>query len=275
MIFVYGDDSADEKRKRACAVAVIIGTEELWRQFEPQWIDRTNGIPFHARDCESNQGDYKGFSHQHNKELYKDLAIMMASSGLIGRAIAIDLIAQRSIFPEAPDIAYYKAFAELMEAVREVSIHFKLPAKFTFDISLENEYNAGLLYQGTREDSSEMFEMFVSEISFAPAREYPRLQTADLLAFEGMKVLDNIIGPVKRVKRKSWEALAKTQRFQTVIYSREWFEDLKRKMPELEKIVGFNQQDYLQWLKDRNRQHNISNMIHFTNWKAKRDRESN
>jgi hypothetical protein len=30
----------------------------------------------------------------------------------------------------------------------------------------------------------------------------PRLQVADLLAFEGMKILDNVIGPVKRPKTK-------------------------------------------------------------------------
>ncbi len=201
MIFVYGDDSADEQRQRVCAVAVVIGTEQLWQRFEPQWIDRNNGIPFHARDCESDQGNYKGFSHQHNKDLYKDLAIMMAGSGLIGRAIAIDLVAQRTIFPEAPDIAYYKAFAELMEGVRDVSTYFKLSAKFTFDISSENEYNADLLYKGIREDSPGMFEKFASEISFAPAKEHPRLQPADLLAFEGMKVLDNTIGPVNRARR--------------------------------------------------------------------------
>lgn len=200
------------------------------------------------------------------------IARSLYSSGLIGRTIAIDLAAKRDVFPQGPEISYYKAFAELLEEVKEVCVYFNEKAKFTFDISSENEYNAAFLYKGAREDSSDMFERFALEISFAPAKEQPRLQVADLLAFEGMKILDNIIGPVKRPKRKSWETLAAGRKFEAILYGREWFEDLKRHMAEVERVVGFSQQDYMQWLKDRNRQHNISNMVHFTNWKAERDR---
>jgi hypothetical protein len=53
-------------------------------------------------------------------------------------------------------LAYYKAFIELLDAVKDVCVHFRVPAKFTFDISTENEYNARLLYKGTREDSPDM-----------------------------------------------------------------------------------------------------------------------
>jgi hypothetical protein len=153
MVLVYGDDSADEKRQRVSAVATVVGTEETWSRIEPQWIARNNGIPFHARDCETDNGDYAAFPHEQNKELYKDLTIMLAGSGLIGRGVGIDLKAQREVFPEGPDIAYYKAFFELLDAVKNVCVHFQLPAKFIFDISSENEYNAELLYKGTREDS--------------------------------------------------------------------------------------------------------------------------
>ena len=273
MIFVYGDDSSDEQRQRVCAVAVVLGTEEQWGWLEPQWVARNNGIPFHARDCETDNGDYKHFSHAANKELYKDLTVMLAGSGLIGRVIAIDLTAKRAVFPDAPDIDYYKAFSDLMEDVREVSVHFNLPAKFTFDISSENEYNAGLLYQSIRENSPEMLEMFVSEISFVPAKYSARLQAADLLAYEGMKALDNDRGPVKR-KRKSWQTLRQTERFHTGAFSWEWFEDLKRNMPRLEEMTGLTRDKYLAWLKERNRQHSISNLIHYTNWKAEQDRKN-
>src|SRR5450759_1341858 len=187
MILVYGDDSADEQRQRVCAVAVVVGTEVAWQCLEPLWVARNGTIPFHARDCESDQGDYRIFCHRQNKELYKDLATMVASSGLIGCAIAINLVAQRTVFPKAPDIAYYKAFAELLEYVKEVCVQFHQPAKFTFDIGQENEYNAGELYGGSRDDSREMLELFVEEISFARAKEHPRLQVADLIAYEGMK----------------------------------------------------------------------------------------
>jgi hypothetical protein len=171
-------------------------------------------------------------------------------------------------------LAYYKAFIELLDAVKDVCVHFRVPAKFTFDISTENEYNARLLYKGTREDSPDMIEWFHPEISFAPAKDSARLQVADLLAYEAMKGIDHATGPILR-KRRSWEALAKTDRFHIIGYGMEWFEDTKRNMPKLEEKSGFNQQDYQQWLKDRNRQHSSSNMIHFTNWIGERERRRN
>jgi len=270
MILIYGDDSADEKRQRVSAVAVVVGTERMWNQIEPKWIARNNEVPFHARDCETDNGDYAAFPHERNKELYKDLTVMLAESGLIGRGEGIDLRAQREIFPDAPDIACYKAFVELLEAVKNVSIHFQLPAKF----SSENEYNAGLLYKGIRDNSPEMLEWFDPEISFAAAKSSARLKVADLLAYEAMKGIDHSVGPVFR-GRKSWEALAKTRRFEIEGFGREWFEDIKKNMPQLEKQSGFNQNDYTQWLKDRNRKHSISNLIHFTNWLDKKRRDPN
>lgn len=270
MIFVYGDDSADEKRQRVSAVAIVVGKEEMWRRIDPIWTARTSGIPFHARDCETDNGDYANSPHRQNKDLYKDLAIMLAGSGLIGRAVAIDLAAQRKVFPEGPEIAYYKAFVELLESVKDVCAHFQLPAKFTFDISPENEYNAGSLYQGVRENSPEMLEWFHPEIGFMSAKDSARLQMADLLAYEAMKGVDHAIQASGR-KRKSWETLAKTGRFDVIAYGLEWFEDVKRNMPTLQQKAGFNREDYLCWLKEKKRQHSISNLIHFTNWIAKRD----
>jgi hypothetical protein len=79
-----------------------------------------------------------------------------------------------------------------------------------------------------------------------------------------MKGIDHAVGPIMR-KRRSWEALAKTDRFHTIGYGIEWFEDIRQNMPKLEELSGFNQQDYTQWLIERNRQHSISNLIHFTN----------
>jgi len=73
-------------------------------------------------------------------------------------------------------------------------------------------------------------------------RKSPRVQTADLLAFETWKALDHTVGPVKRT-RKSWELLRTTQRFETYSYSEDWFRDLRTRLSsgELEKIVGFNE----------------------------------
>lgn len=48
-------------------MAVIAGTEQWWQNVENQWIVRCGGIPFHATDCESNQGDYKNIPKEENR----------------------------------------------------------------------------------------------------------------------------------------------------------------------------------------------------------------
>jgi hypothetical protein len=55
-----------------------------------------------------------------------------------------------------------------------------------------------------------------------------------LFAREAMKALDNVVGPVKRPIRQSWQALLGTDRFVVDALSTEWFEDMKRKLPESE-----------------------------------------
>lgn len=74
-------------------------------------------------------------------------------------------------------------------------------------------------------------------------------------------------------RRGSWEALRETGRFETISYSEQWLAGLKRHLEsgQLEKKVGFNEKDYLVWLAERNRQHNMSNLIMFLDWIRKRD----
>jgi hypothetical protein len=91
VILVYGDESMDETRQRVCAVAGLIGTEEQWDALGWKWTRRTNGVPFHGNDCDSDQGDYETRPHWENKALYRDLTILLAKSGLAGYGQAIDL----------------------------------------------------------------------------------------------------------------------------------------------------------------------------------------
>ncbi len=101
MLFAYGDESMDETKQRVCAVAGLIGTEEQWNGLEWKWTQRTNGVPFHGNDCDSDQGDYESRPHWENKALYRDLTILLANSGLAGYGQAIDLMAKNTVFPES------------------------------------------------------------------------------------------------------------------------------------------------------------------------------
>lgn len=272
MLFVNGDESMDETNQRVCAVAGLIGWDEQWTALEWKWVNRTNGIPFHANDCDSDQGDYGSRPHWENKALYRDLTILLADSGLAGYGQAIDLSARSAIFPESEDISYYTAFQRVIMAMKNFASHAGDMAELTFDMRLESAHNAGFLYGCLRESEPDWMVHLASKISFEFAKDNPRIQVADLLAREAMKALDNQVGPVKRKIRKSWQALLDTHRFLIDAFSVEWFTDLKRKMPEAEKQMNMNRDMYIEWLRQRNRQHNISNMFQFAHWTAMRDK---
>jgi hypothetical protein len=264
VIYAYGDDGSDEKQQRVSAVSIIAGDEESWNELEDQWTARCGKIPFHATDCESDQGNYKNNSHEENKTLYRDLAGILAASMVGGIGIGIDVIAQKKIFPNALPLAYHRAFVECLERVANVGENYGHVVKVTYDISKENEYNAAQLYAWMREGDERLCCWLHPELSFLSWRDSARVQTADLLAFEAWKAVDHSVGPIKR-KRKSWELLRGTDRFETYGYSEQWFIDLKNHLDsgELEKRVGFNESDYKQWLAKQHRHDNLSNLFAF------------
>jgi hypothetical protein len=272
VIYAYGDDGADAKKERVTAVSVIAGYEDWWQDLESKWVARCGGIPFHANECESDLGDYKNIPHEQNKALYRDLTTLLAESRVGGIAIAIDLIAQHKVFPGSLELSYYRAFLECLTRTAELGKNLGEVAELTFDISSENEYNAELLYKTMREGDPELLTWLHPRISFIPAKESARVQTGDLLAYEAWKALDHTVGQARR-KRRSWEVLRDTGRFETYSYSEEWFEDLKRHIEsgQLGKKVGFSEKDYIAWLAQRNRQHNMSTLIEFLDWIRRRD----
>ena len=142
VIYAYGDDGADEKKKRVVAVSILAGYEDWWKELEHLWTVRCGGIPFHATDCESDQEDYKDRSHEENKSMYRDLTELPAASGIGGLGSAVDLVAEREVFPKAPPIAYYKVFLDCLERLANLAENLNDVCEVTYDISAENESNA-------------------------------------------------------------------------------------------------------------------------------------
>jgi hypothetical protein len=267
VLLAYGDESMDETRERVCAAAAVIGTEEGWAALESKWVHRTAGIPFHANDCDSDQGIYKERSHNENKALYRDLATMLAESGLGGFGTALDLKAQARVFPTLPAHQnYYKVAVDVMEFMKNIAKTCGDKAQITFDSRTESEFNLALVYANLLEENPEWKECLAPKICFKLSSQNPRIQVGDMFAREAMKALDNEIGPVQRKIRGSWKALRDTGRFLVYSYSNEWFSELENDLPNLIQREGFDRANYEAWLKQRNRQDNLTAYIEFFHW---------
>lgn len=252
MLLVYGDESLDGTQSRVCAVAGVIGTEEMWIALESKWKARNENVPFHATDCDSDHGKYSGNSHADNKALYRDLTILLAESGLGGFASVQDLAAQRKAFPsplEPP--LYFQGFMDVLEAMRNAAAAREEIAEFTFDARIDSEFNATQLYAYLQQSGLFWTERLAPKVSFESSSANARIQAVDLFAREAMKHLDNQLGLANRPKRKSWECLENTGRFRVEVFGEQYFNDPKMRPEAIYRTLGFSESDYREWLTDK------------------------
>jgi hypothetical protein len=211
VLSVFGDESSDETKQRVFAVSGLIGTEAEWQQAETEWTAKTGGEVFHAADWE-----YAG-----RKDDYKVLAQTLADSPVAGVVYAIDLVAFNEVFPDTlREASYLQCFTRIIVDIADNAMAFntRVPhclskVEYTFDNRPEVEFSAARLY-GTliNEPGWRPASLLASKISFE-CRTNPRIQMADMIAREGMKDLDRLVGPVNFPERKSKIELAKDDHF--------------------------------------------------------------
>jgi hypothetical protein len=254
VLIAFGDESSDETHQRVFAVGALFGNQQQWERLESSWRARTGDADFHASACDSDQGAYAGTPHAENKKLYRDLTILLAESRLLGYGAAIDLQMQRVHMKNLlPESSYYRCFGEVVIFFAEqayLSIPQE-PVRFTFDRRLETEYNARALYDYMANlPEWEHHDFIHKEVGFA-SRKTVGVQAADLWTREVMKHLDNTVGPVHRLKRRSMEALEKTRRFGTRLYTGDYFAGLQERINELDNAPGqsaFKNKNYKTWI---------------------------
>jgi hypothetical protein len=223
VLSVFGDESHDELKQRVFAVGGLIGREKEWDALKASLEKRTKGKVFHAADCESDEGEFKGLDHKENLKLYADFTKIIARTKMMGFGVAIDLREYHAIFPELPeDQPYYLCFHDVVKYFANIG-YLHVPQEtvdFTFDRNLEREYNATYLYDYMVKQPGWRFSPYIADkVSFADRRN-SAVWGADIVARETMKHLDNQIGPVRRWPRGSIAALARTRRFQFHFYVR-------------------------------------------------------
>jgi hypothetical protein len=279
----YGDESHEGKGERVFAVAAVAGPDFMWPGLERAWLSRLDGRAFHAATCEREFASHPDSNkHKDNLQLYADLAKILAAGGITGVGAAIDLVAYRELFPEiGKEYGYYFGFAVVADIIAGGSIIHNAKArgnsqiapihrvKFTFDRRPEIEHNAGLLYHMyVNSPEWKRAGIFDQGISFDTSAN-PRIQMADLVARETMKLLDNQIGPVKRAPRQSILALAKSGRFKFWTETRSLLEVRRQFINDLEETS--KKAEYKAWLEEHGYADNTSNRFRFILWRQSDD----
>lgn len=254
MLSVYADESCDAKCERTFAVAGIIGTQEEWDWLEVKWLKRTDGKIFHAADCESGHGDYKGIPPDERLKEYEDLTKILAESSLFGIGSSIDINAFKRFIIGVPKyIPYFYCFMHIVSELVVMASRYipQQKVKFTFDINHEVQHNAAFLYENYLVKLPELkclADYMDRELGFA-TREKVGIQVADLFVREVMKFFDDRYGTNKNKVRESMKTLIRTDRFTPHYYHRNYFEAFAKNQLILEKQSGFDSNDFTNWLK--------------------------
>lgn len=218
MLIAYGDDSSDRTRSTVFAVGMLIGTQDQWDRFKLEWDERTGGTPFHATDCESGWGSYRGMDRQARKDLYRDLVVLLSTSDLWGFSSAISIKAFRQVHPadKTYEMAYYACFASTLAMCAALG-HVTIPPQsidLVFDRNFERDPSTDLLYSYLGAWKGWRFHDNLGErISFADHRQESGIQAADLLTRETMKHMENtMLHTRERWSRASYVELRRNPR---------------------------------------------------------------
>ena len=261
MLYAFGDESHDSTKERIFAVGGLLGDEGQWARLRAQWNARLGGLIFHAADCESGYGAFRGMPEEERHRLHRDLTNVLAESGLIGYGHAIDLAGCRAAVPSVlqafPDMVYYDCFLKTVLKLADFAAHFipRDKARFTFDRHRTTQYNAGLLYKWMAAHKPEALE----SLDFTDRQE-PGIQTADLWAREFMKRCDTHLFDDRARPRLQWTILARTKRFQ---FHLTLGRELAQTLDETPDLPGFNHEEYERWRKSLKLTDNLSNRFRY------------
>lgn len=263
MYTAYGDESADETKQRVFAIGGLFGNATDWNGLRKKWRSRTGGSIFHATECDADQGAYADTDHRLNKKLYADLVSIIADSNLIGFGVAVSLPDYYELLaPLFDDDPYYLCFQTVIVHLATKCARC-LPQdriKFTFDRNTQIEHNASALYDRMINSrvSSEFKTLVDDEVAFA-TRKTIGIQTADIIARETMKLLDNRYGPISRPTRRSTQVLQASHRITFRLYTRAWCERVIRDSREYQ----FPKKECYDWLERRRLNDTLANRLRY------------
>jgi hypothetical protein len=260
MLSAFGDESADSAKSKLFAVGGLLGDSEQWAKLREKWKVLIGGTVFHAADCESGHGDYKGVPEDERWALHRRLTETLAASCVFGWGRSIDLEGCRSSFPnalkETPDLPYYDCFLFTVIKLCDLAVHFVPPERveFTFDQHKQTQYNAGLLYDWLINHRPQAAD----KVSYSTRKELG-VQAADLWARELMKRCDGILYNPRSFPRDQWRILKATGRFSGEFLREGYWRRLLTQDQDLMVQAGFNMAAFELWRKERKVVDNASN----------------
>lgn len=201
MLKAYFDESHDEKEGVFC-LGGYFGHEEEWGRLEKIWVDHTGDTPFHMTDCLSGNRGYKGVPEKERHDLIISLALEINNAEVYGFNSAVLLKHFRETFPKDKDDApYFMCFQHCFNQAATWASEFREQVNCHFDRKKELEHRGLRIYEhvsGLSTLPGWEVTRWLGEIKFGSRSDYVPLQAADMLAYTGFRVLNDLLMGTRR-----------------------------------------------------------------------------
>lgn len=193
VVRAYFDESSDGRSKRVFAAGGYVATEDNWLKFEKEWARRSGGAVFHLTDLLSGFGDFRGWSEMRRFDLVRAMIDVLNGIDVKGFHTSILLKDFREIFPaDDSEALYFMCFQECFNRAAIWANELDDKVACFFDLHNDLEYRACRIFkhvQGLADRPGwEVAKRLVS-ITYGSRRQYTPLQSADLIASTGTKLL--------------------------------------------------------------------------------------
>jgi hypothetical protein len=216
VIKTFLDETGVHGGANTVAVAGYVSRPKHWRAWTKDWNIHKRKVPagrrrievFHSTDCANYKGEFEGWTREDRDPYVAQLLPVMPAHELAGIVIGInldDLTAALSGRPELIEMfgtPYTACFQWAISIVMEITTERGNGERMAFVHEVNN-------YKGEALRAFEYVKEFLNPrripmtMAFGNKEDYPPLQAADVLAYEGGKFLRNPLG----TPRRAWTAL--------------------------------------------------------------------
>lgn len=225
---VFLDESGIHDGSPVVTVAAYLGRPRDWREWTKRWNVAKRPIDvFHASDAQALKGEFDGWSETRRDDLVKRVLGVTADSGLPGIVIGINL----NHFDEA--LSGEADLRKFFGTPYTACFHWVVQSLMYLQFRTDNRERVMFVHENNdfHGDAMESFNYMKDHVNpggvamsmmFVSKADFPPLQAADILAYEGNRRMRD----PDRPERRPWQVLNPDNRIIASHYGRDNMKDL-------------------------------------------------
>lgn len=234
MFLVAALDESIDADVSAYGVGGFIADQTEWNRFEAVWKPTRDrlanaGKTFHMTDCEQGYNDFANMDYASERvPIITSLVDSIVSMNSVGIHTAIEVSAFNSLFPgEGERSMYYLCFASIVRDLALIGNDNNEPVAFAFERKTPFEFMCLAIYEEMTRQALWPGSRRLGDIGFYKKGSLDMLSAADLLAYEGVKVLQETLKPSGRPLRRSMSRIQEATRLQGTLWGEEKLKEVK------------------------------------------------